>query len=399
MSRFTETRHATAQSSPKGVAWGLVNQPPLVAEHDSWISVDPVLGCPATCAYCYLGRMDLRPKKPRVRVSPREVVNQLLDACAVGGDDTPICIGNYTDMFLTRENFELLCEISAAIRSALPERTLCVVTKARQADSLVSDFANFAPQRTFLFFSQSFIHERGGIFESGATADFEQTLRAVRVARHTPNVTPVHFWRPFLSKLNPVSQLEERLARLKDAGCSSSVVVGLKHSATTTYFEESMQHLFDPEADIDTSSGDEYAPPDLVAELMGAAREAQYPIFRNTSCAISHARRQFDYNGTAVGPTAQQRCREVACPATQRHVCQSHTYVPLSRSQLAKIVDVSEQHRLQLRPIEGTISIDGQVDEYVYNKLMHIANGPIAVGGVRQRKHWLGSVTGWADEP
>lgn len=376
-----------------------MNTPPLVAEHDSWISVDPVLGCPATCAYCYLGRMDLRPKKPWVRASTRDVVIELLDACAGGSDDTPICIGNYTDMFLTRDNFELLCEISAAIRSELPARTLCVVTKGRQADRLVSDFANFAPQRTFLFFSQSFIHECGGVFESGATADFAQTLRAVQAASRTPNVTPVHFWRPFLSKLNPVSQLEKRLSRLKDAGCSSSVVVGLKHSATTNYFEESMQPLFDPQADIDTSSGDEYAPPGLLAELMGAARKAQYPVFRNTSCAISHARRQFDYNGTVVGPTAQQRCTETACPTTQRNICQSHRYVPLSRPQLEKIVEVSEQHRLRLRPSEGTISIDGQVDEYVYNKLMHIANGPIAVGDVRQRKHWLGAITGRAGEP
>ncbi len=75
---------------------------PLIAEHDTWISVDPLVGCPADCAYCYLGPLELRAKRPTVRVRPQELVIELkryLDYRQGAWRlpmlwPVPICIGN-----------------------------------------------------------------------------------------------------------------------------------------------------------------------------------------------------------------------------------------------------------------------------------------------------------------
>ena len=50
---------------------------PLVSEHDTWISVDPVTGCLANCTYCYLGPLGLRGRRPRIRVSPAELAAEV----------------------------------------------------------------------------------------------------------------------------------------------------------------------------------------------------------------------------------------------------------------------------------------------------------------------------------
>src|SRR5687768_6686868 len=92
---------------------------PLVAEHDSWITVDPILGCPADCAYCYLGPLGLRAARPEMRATPEMVVAAVEDhlygrragVIDPAYDKTPLCVGNYTDMVLTRPNRDALVRI------------------------------------------------------------------------------------------------------------------------------------------------------------------------------------------------------------------------------------------------------------------------------------------------
>ena len=57
----------------------LIRAVPLVAEHDSWITVDPIVGCPADCAYCYLGPLGLRATRPTLRATPEMLVAAVED--------------------------------------------------------------------------------------------------------------------------------------------------------------------------------------------------------------------------------------------------------------------------------------------------------------------------------
>ena len=112
---------------------------PLIAEHDTWISLDPLVGCPADCTYCYLGPLKLRGKRPTVRVRPQELIIELkryLDYRQgtwglPGLRPVPICIGNYTDMFMTRDGVQYLQEYLPLHAEAFPDHPLCMITKAR----------------------------------------------------------------------------------------------------------------------------------------------------------------------------------------------------------------------------------------------------------------------------
>ena len=75
----------------------------LISYHDTWISLDPIQGCPYECVYCVLrhaGNTGI--KKPRQVVSPKETVERLLRYPFFVKGSTYLAIGNETDMLHPR---------------------------------------------------------------------------------------------------------------------------------------------------------------------------------------------------------------------------------------------------------------------------------------------------------
>ena len=52
---------------------------PLIAQHVSWLSMDPLLGCPAQCSYCYLHPLGLTKSKPHEYIPPEQAYRSLLN--------------------------------------------------------------------------------------------------------------------------------------------------------------------------------------------------------------------------------------------------------------------------------------------------------------------------------
>ncbi|MDQ7907209.1 hypothetical protein RB614_22095 [Phytohabitans sp. ZYX-F-186] len=379
---------------------------PLVAEHDSWITVDPIVGCPADCAYCYLGPLGLRATRPAVRATPEMAVAAVEDH--LGGrragvvdpayDQTPLCVGNYTDMVLTRPNRDALVRIVELLAERIPRRPVVVVTKGRLDPDLLA-----ALDRTgfpiFWFLSQSMARPAGVPLERGRIADLDTTLDNARLVSRTTHQKAVHFWRPFVAELRPSrADLEKLVGRLATSGLSASVAVGLTRGPGVPLWDERLVTLLDRSMAAPAERWEVFDDEGWAVARESAAA-AGYPLYRNTSCALAFLGGRPEALGTWRPPHAEHRCLPAACPLAQRGRCATAALTEEWTDGATLAARVAAFLGLDpglVSVTAGKLLIDDMIDEFDYNTLLHGYGRHLAVRaqGVRRQKAWLGSFTG-----
>lgn len=380
-------------------------EPSLIGEHDTWISLDPVIGCPADCGYCYLGTLNLRATKPRLRISPDRAAealraylhgrrSRLIDPF---DDSTPICIGNYTDMFMTAHNRSIMLRILERLTDVIPPRPVVLITKAAISETMVAELDAFGWPIVW-FFSQSFARDRGVGLERGRIADFGITLanaRAVSASRHQH---AVHFWRPFVRELSPPAPDRARMVgRLKDAGMRCSVVVGMKRGPGVPAQDGRLRAHVRSGIEEEPDRG-EVLDREGWREVVGAARRVDYPIYRHSSCAIALIRRRAEQLGTWRTDLFPDRCIPCSCPGAQRRQCGRRSAgrdgteaAAVFAEQIANFLELNGD-LVSCDGVSGYLYIDAPVSEFDYNVILHASMGryvPVAQSVVGQ-KAWQG---------
>ncbi|GFJ78662.1 hypothetical protein Phou_028420 [Phytohabitans houttuyneae] len=378
---------------------------PLVAEHDSWITVDPILGCPADCAYCYLGPLGLRAARPEVRATPEMVVAAVEDhlygrragVIDPAYDKTPLCVGNYTDMVLTRPNRDALVRIVELLAERIPRRPVVVVTKGRlDADLLSALDAPGLP--IYWFLSQSMARTAGVPLERGPVADLDTTLDNARLVSRTTHQKAVHFWRPFVAELRPShADLEKLVGRLATSGLSASVVVGLTRGPGVPLADERLVTLLDQSMAAPPGEGEVFDDEGW-AEAREFAVAAGYPLYRNTSCALAFLSGRPEALGTWRPPFVESRCLPAACPIAQRDRCAVAAAGEWTggATLAARVAAFLSLDAGLVSVTAGELVIGDMIDEFDYNTLLHGYGRHMAIRaqGVRRQKAWLGSFTG-----
>lgn len=269
---------------------------PLIAEHDTWISLDPVIGCPAKCEYCYLHGLGLTAHKAETRVSPERLIIELR---ARFGEEGPrwagnrrlpmaMCIGNYTDQFMTRAGLEFLLAYLPLHAKNFPKHPLCIVTKSRLRAQDVQQLDRVG-HRVLVFLSQSFIRStclHSGL-EKGPTSRPSDTIDNALLLAQSRNLTPLHFWRP----LSPVTlpDLETAIRQiepLQRAGVWASVAIGLKCGATICTGSTELRALF---GGAELPKGGQYLDALVEKRALTAGHKIGHPVYRHTSCAVAYA--------------------------------------------------------------------------------------------------------------
>lgn len=308
---------------------------PLVSVHDSWISVDPIVGCPARCCYCFLQKNKLTGTAPTIRVSPADAVAALAklierhsDLARSRGNEgmAPVCIGNYTDMFMHRASREYLIDYLICHHARFPDVPVALITKARLNDKIIGRLDAIG-HRIILFLSQSFLslyQDENVCYEHGASSP-RDTVSAFRIIRNTNNISPVHFWRPLTCVNVPDRDAaEQQVAMIRDAGALASVAVGLKYGE---YLYKLFSDATHPLHDVIRQSGNSQAslpgetfPSHVRRFVIEAASKFEHPVYFNTSCAVALALQRPDALRTWDTPAAS-RCFDAECPSSQRARC------------------------------------------------------------------------------
>lgn len=375
-------------------------QIPLISEHDTWISVDPVIGCPANCTYCYLGPLGLRARRPIVRVEPDSLIQALEDYLHAASradrygrlSRTPICFGNYTDTFMSGIGLAYFREYAKLHAARLGSHPLCVVTKARlSAGDLV--LLDQLGQTIAIFLSQSFLnrpdHPR---VERGPTSSPEDTTRSLALFSGLRHVVPVHFLRPATRRNIPdVASAVRILSQVKFGGAIATVAVGLKLGPGV---ELSRQDIADITSDNDpaATSMSEFFPRGARLDLLQAARTVDHPVYFNTSCAVALVTKKAEMLGTWRPPMRWSRCEPCNCPGSQRSRCDERRTVQVVPSD-AEVGDLVSQYALpenSLTWTESTIRLNYTVGQYTFNRLMHALPYRIVGRGVEPQEAWVG---------
>ncbi len=378
---------------------------PLIAQHESWISVDPIVGCPAACAYCYLHPLGLTRARPETVATPAHVYDALLAHPLLRKTEisdarteatVPIAFGNYTDMGLTPHNRAYLIELLEEHARRCPDLPVVVVTKSVLSHDYLTRLNDLGVNVIF-FISLSFM---GREFESG-TQPWEERLENFARIAEQPNLRAVHYWRPVTSLSLPDRAAAERQMRtVMEAGAKVSVVTGLA-------FGEKLARLFstdpaNPLRDYFVSHVEQHRiSPNIIFEadlrqaVVDVAHELNYPVYFHASCAVAFWRGEAEYSGTFRKRHAPSKCLPATCPPTQRAHCAG-----LAARWPAPAPEVLARLAAQVGlPIEAVsfeaetdiIHVRGSLTQAQQTFLSHATSFPVRGEAVIPTMEWVGT--------
>jgi hypothetical protein len=377
----------------------------LIDEHDTWISLDPIVGCPLDCRYCYLRGMSLTRTAATLRHTAKDTIAALRDYLAEDEPLSPrnsramrvVCIGNHTDILLTTVGREFLRQYVPLHHQQLPSLPVVLITKASLQPEFLQELDDCG-HPIVIICSQSFfswyqdVNER---VEQGVARP-EQTAQNFRLLSRLRHIRPVHFWRP-LTAINLPSDAEahRQLELIRSAGAVASVAVGLKRGP---FLSVDLRANGSPLRSALDTKGDDVTPPEeefpsvLRERALRAAHALNFPVYLNTSCAVSLALGIPEYLQTWRAPVRHARCEPIQCPTPQRTRCSGCTLAHPGESDLARIAD-----RMFVPPSavtwdgeEGVLRIHGRVSQREQCRVGHATGYGVRPSVLHRSREWVG---------
>jgi DNA repair photolyase len=283
----------------------------LVTQLKSWLSVNPVVGCPMGCKYCYRHDNDLFDLKSPIQTrSVEETLTEVLNHRFFVPGSTPLALHNMaTDPFLNlpkKITFRILDELDCLGCS----NSVGLITKYLVTKDDIS-FLESLSLDVNLFVTYSEMPE---CIEPAGNSLRRQTLRNLSDS----SLKTLVYLRPVIEGFNTH---DENIRRVLDCcgNVSAIVVCGLKVSDNLS------RYFNDQGISIAGNAGHKTMPSDFIGRLLEArdAKGLSVPVFKRTSCAVSYLKSSRDYNAHWANPERncssgcpnRERCRDASVPA------------------------------------------------------------------------------------
>lgn len=288
----------------------------VIKQLKSWLSLNPVVGCPAECGYCYRHDDDIFfVRKPTVIRSTEGTLNDLLDHSFFVRDSTPIAIGNMaTDPFLKGSKavtFDLLKGLDGLGCS----NSVGLITKRPVSKGDMDFLESLSHLDVIVFVTYSEMPRK---IEPIGNEKRRKTLRELSRSR----IKTVLYWRPIIEGYNTDAERMRRVLEMGNEYADAFVVSGLRGSAPVLAYLESLGVRMEGGPDPEHKAMPESAI-ERILELC-ARWGIKTPLFRGTSCAVSYLKGAPDYNAHWANPG--KNCT-TTCPALQKQTC-SHAARP-----------------------------------------------------------------------
>ncbi len=279
-----------------------------VEQHASWISVNPIIGCPYGCEYCFLGPDGLRPQRPTELIDASTTLDHLLES-KFYDPSLSVAIGTRTDMFSTPANNLFTRKWLDVWESSGIPNPLVFVTKAEIPEDTIQRMSKIqdAGRAVLVFLSIS-----------GLDNTIERGVRHDRLRANLPRLSqygiqPIHYWRPLM----PMNSSLEVMRDVHGAVwpyASSSFIGGLR----VTEEMKKQIHGWPEILDIDTNTLDSVWD-NTSRENIAILRHDQpaYPLYEAVTCTIARATQTPDRNGMY----GTEPCITANCPDSQRAIC------------------------------------------------------------------------------
>lgn len=351
----------------------------ILSYHDTWMSIDPLRGCPFKCVYCVLRHAGTTGIRPQQVISPAKCVQLLLEHPLFIREKTYLAIGNETDA-LHSLNIDYLISLLEEMRNADIRNPISLITKAPLSHSILDRIRAVGPLTLIFFLSYSGL---GKQFEPNFTDD---QLRSNFALAKSHGFPVVHYWRPLLPD-NSTPEAIRKMLSFASKEADASVFIGLKLHPELTKAITADGSIVVP-AELRNEHG-EWLEPATIKLIYSEAHRLcpTYPLYRHTSCALAKVLGHPNHTGTVF---RRDICPPSHCPIHQRQICEGARSIP-SESEIAAVLAALPRH-FEFERKAGSVVIKGVVTQEEFSFLVHNLRCPIDAEAVRMQNLYQGSI-------
>lgn len=358
-----------------------------IRQDNTWLVVDPIVGCIHDCQYCFLRVHGLSNRPGEVMMPPSVAVEQLLSYWAFR-QTSVVMVGSETDMFMNERNRRYISEFVRCYDAQGIKNPLCICTKARIPDDFI-ELAQKVKSTTLVFY-----------------ISFSGLGRAIE-----PNVDPANA----LSNLERLAEAGQRVIHLlrpvmpqnADRVVLASVLDSVQRYASCTVIRglnlnDDLQKLawFWPEvrnAEIDFTKVVSTWPKHFFVTLDTImSGYPAYPLFLNNPCALAHVLGRPD----PLGAYGSSRCQRSWCPEGQQRVCKTAHAArvgPTCEEALTELRRLGLNNDVSIDEMSGDIVINGALNHEQTACLSQVMRCQLRVDSIQSDHEWGGYVIGHDD--
>ena len=331
----------------------------VVEYRKSGLSLNHIQGCPLDCAYCIrhtYGLWDQR--QPRALMTDAQAVAELVNHRYFQPDVTPVQLFNRaTDPFLPAvrpHTFAVLEDLDAR---GLRNHVLVITRHQMKTEDAVRLNSLRNVKVTLLFTYSGIDNKEIEPYPSEVSAQSLKIMSAAVGRRYRT----VLYWRPLVPGLNDSPEHLDRAYELSKRA-DATVFTGLFYrDEIAEYYRAS--NLLEP---YDETARRKIVPETLERRVLSTFAGSD-SLFRKTSCAVSYAHGEPDYNG-------HYGVRELCdiCPLSQLDICRGAHRIPTADRIHEVASDLPDASGLVVVDItEGAAVVSGLSEEQPRYYLQH----------------------------
>lgn len=356
----------------------------VLRQDETWISVDPVVGCKLNCQYCFLQTYDETPKMSTAIISPEETLDRLVKFQTYRSDSV-VMLGSETDFFMDQCNISYLTRLLQLYDEKRIGNVVVLMTKCHIPDEFVKLVQGLQNTKVVFYLSYSGLpHEiEPAVNVHNLRANFERLSAA--------NLEIVHYWRPLIPQNSSPKVMQEVLDFVSQyAKCSR--VTGLKLNPEIKRRLWFWKELKDASIDLRqigvvwTQQAVDFL------EVAKVQSYPDYPLFYTNSCALAYILGVPDFNGFYDSSV----CQSNHCPVTQRAICKAaqEGYVPDRKRVEIELKKIGLTGEAVIDQRQRAVMVKEPVEHGILVYLTQVLKYRVISPDIRSDHEWGGLVIG-----
>lgn len=281
----------------------------VVEQTTSWLTINPYMGCSMACAYCFRERWGAA-STPEKDIDPLKAVQMLEQHRLFEPHKTPISINiSSTDALLP----DVKPSTYKCVRYLDEEgyrNILGITTKSEIKKKDIKFFKSLNSINIVILISYAEIPFKI------EPVEIEHRIENLKKLNHA-SIPCIHYFRPIVKGWNDSKSKIRKVLRVGEKYASAIAIGGLRTSPKIRkVFERRNISVPDSESGFNCKEIDK----DILCNIRNIynKQDMNVPIYKHTSCAVSHVFDIPNYNALYKEP--KQNCTE-SCPLQQRNIC------------------------------------------------------------------------------